>query len=173
VYRPPAAWASFAPRVLSDGLDVKAAEVPLVYLHERRSRSGQRRLVVVHHFHVMAHVGPTPFLLFCSVIEPASLTGTPRVLSHSAHTGGPAEWDERIAPLPATRYLAGRSDPSDAARFTLHYETAGRRGAIEGRLLEDGRSIAFTFLDGPAADASLWPGAPKVTPMREWERLDY
>jgi len=171
-YKPPAAWASFATRVESDGLGLDAKEVPLLYLHERRTRSGLRRLVVVHHFPELAHVGPAPFLFSCSVVEPASLTGTPRVLSHSGHHGGPV-LDPVRGPLPATRYFAGRSDPADAARFTLRYETDGRRGTIEGRLLEDGRSVAFTFLDGPAAEPSAWPRGTNVTPMQELERLDY
>jgi hypothetical protein len=173
VYRPPAAWALFAPRILSDGLGMHEAEMPLVYLHERRTRAGLRRLVVIHHLPMIAHAGPSPFLLWCSLVEPAPFTGTPRVLSHTAHAGGPAEWQDLNAPVPATRYFAGRTDSSDAARFTLHYETASRRGTIEGRLLEDGRSLAFIFLDGPAVDPSAWPGSPKITPMQELERLDY
>jgi hypothetical protein len=171
VRKPPAPWVRLAPQIVNE--EFADCPLPLVYLHERRTTSGLRRLVAAYYCPELPHAGPYPFLLFCVVIEPASLSGTPRILSVSTHMGGP-EYDVLARqPFPPIRYFAGQSDPNESSRLSIRYETASRRGTIEGRLLEDGRSVKLTVLDGPGTDPSAWPGAPKVTPMRELDRLDY
>jgi hypothetical protein len=37
------------------------------------------------------------------------------------------------------RFYAGQPDPADASHFTIGYDLDGRRGAIDGRLKDNGR----------------------------------
>jgi hypothetical protein len=123
-----------------------------VFLHGRTSRSGHERLVVCEN-PTSAEV--TPSIGLCaSVIEPASLTGL-------------RKWDtanSSVSPFPLlaqgdTRWLrlyVGQADPSDRARFTIHYATAAGEGNIEGTLT-DADTVEFRIVDGPLVVGSAGP----------------
>jgi hypothetical protein len=106
----------------------------VLYLHERTSRTGVRRLVVVT----------------CQPFDVPSVT----------LSGGFDEWEftpatwgtrpqyssppvDRLVPVrqgkePRVRFFAGQTDPNDASHFTVRYERDGKSGMLDGRLADSG-----------------------------------
>jgi hypothetical protein len=119
----------------------------VLFLHERTSRTGVRRLVVI----------------CCSPEDVPSVT----------LAGGLNEWEcvpgvwgtppqyssppvDRLVPLrqgkeARVRFFAGQADPSDASRFTIRYERDGKPGTIGGRLSDSGGWVQW---DRPADSGS-------------------
>jgi hypothetical protein len=119
----------------------------IVFCHERTSRSGVRRLVVVERGTAWSHYPYNPLNLDVLLIEPASLTGRPidrtPVYPNVWYTGATAI---ETAPL---RVYAGQPDPADPARFTIRYQVAGHEHLVEGRLHDDGKDVTLKFLTPP------------------------
>jgi hypothetical protein len=145
---------SYAPRCWND---FTCAYFPLlnhlqkagiVFCHERTSRSGVRRLVIVERGTGWAHYPYNPLNLDVLLVEPASPTGRPTdrtpVYPNIHYTGAIAI---ETAPL---RIYAGQPDPADPARFTIRYQVAGHEHLVEGRLNNDGKDVTLKFLTPPA-----------------------
>ena len=113
---------------------------PVLFLHERRSARGERRVVCVEYAGAW-----NP--LIARTVRPGSPLSRP---AFEPTQFSPAIDLTNCARL---RFFAGQPDPADASRFTIGYEMDGRGGTLEGRLLEDG-DIALRVLDGPAAAAA-------------------
>lgn len=109
---------------------------PVLFLHERRSACGERRVVCVEYTGAWSP-------LVVRTVHCGSLV--------TRASFDPLQW----SPNPnltgrRLRFFAGQPDPADPARFTIAYDMDGRAGTVEGRLL-DGGDVALRFLDGPAA----------------------
>jgi hypothetical protein len=122
-----------------------------LFMHELRTKGGLARLVVVTRRPARQAPYIRTFALEATVIEKAGLTTPPRVFD------GPAvaySWLESPnnpgPPLDGLRFYAGQVDPADPAHFTIRYDLSNQSGTIDGRLLEDGKSVSLKVRDGPA-----------------------
>jgi hypothetical protein len=137
----------------------------VVFAHERTSRTGVRRLVVVEMDDVRTQPIYSPFELRATVFEPAPWHGgaPPRVMPPTPNRMLPLSMPVSILPEVNIRMWAGQVYPADAARFTIAYEMDDRtgrgRGTIDGRLSDDGGHVKFTVRDGPAKPPAVW-GSP-------------
>ena len=108
----------------------------IIFLHERVSSAGHRRLVCVDY-------APKTFSpqfaegvnCFSCVISPATwirpLTEGPRIDC----------WNMRMPiyppPPPLVRVYSGQIDPADPAQFTIRYQMWGQEDVLDGRLQDD------------------------------------
>jgi hypothetical protein len=120
-----------------------------VFLHERISKSGHRRLVLItrppaHDRPFMYAFGLQPL-----VITLAGLTGGVR---HHIPPPVAYSWLDDLTrpPTAGLRFYAVQPDPDDAARFTIRYDLSGGSGEIEGRLKDDGSTVSLRITSGPA-----------------------
>jgi hypothetical protein len=110
---------------------------PIIFLHERISPAGHRRLVCVRY-------GPDPttfqpefiagFDYDASVATPATLTKPP---SFAQRFYGLDSLSELVRTLPLVRVYAGQPDPADPAHFTIRYQIWGQVDTLDGRLQDD------------------------------------
>ena len=110
---------------------------PTVFLHERISPGGHRRLLRVQ------CVGDNALMLpnvgFASyVIEPAGLWAQPK--SHSASVG------DQSGKYAHAEIFFGQPDPSDASHFWIDFTVNERRGTIDGWLRDDD-TVSFKLRD--------------------------
>jgi hypothetical protein len=143
-----------------------------LFLHERTTASGVRRLVAVH-----APVGtpgvaglPIPAPV---VVQPATLRTAPAVrdavakvhldlLFHAPPGGG--SFSLLSGPSGTTaRFFAGQADPADPSHFTIPFECGGSRGTIEGWLKGDGDLLTLAFKAKPDAQAGGGKGYTQLT----------
>jgi hypothetical protein len=106
---------------------------PLLFMHERRTRSGHRSLVLVRR--------TTPAIRD-SIDLPVSY-----VLWTVDLDGRHIDWNVAIEVLPHPfspekdsahlKFFAGQPDPNDESHFTIRYEVDGRTGIIDGVLRDD------------------------------------
>ena len=118
----------------------------ILFLHERTSPSGHRRLVCVRYY--AENYSFTPqfvpgYNCEVQVITPATWTAAPASTSSSGAFVG---WNLQVnLPVPANfprspprvRIYAGQVDPDDDARFTVRYEMWGQSDVLDGRLGDD------------------------------------
>lgn len=107
----------------------------VVFMHERRTKAGARRLVVVpmclnDGFNRFGSEGQAVFMVG-EVLKPATLLPKHEVTA-------PASRRESIQ-LQAgggqsLRIFAGQPDQSDPSRFSIRYEVGGRTGWVDGQL---------------------------------------
>jgi hypothetical protein len=120
-----------------------------LFLHELRSKSGLRRLVVVTRVPQIQ----VPFLyalgLTADVFEPSGWR-TPPVPIPELPIAYSWLSDMKDPPTKGLRFYAGQPDPADPAHFTIRYDLLGGSGTIDGRLTDDGKRIALQIRDGPA-----------------------
>jgi len=129
----------------------------LLFMHERVSKTGVRRLVVVqravvpneeHYIYV--------FGIRVELIEPATFTQPPgRIDPPGLMTG--MEHDGRLVrpPTKGLRFYAGQVDANDEAHFLIRYELEGKSGTIDGRLNDKGDDVTLRVVDGPAL-GTVW-----------------
>jgi hypothetical protein len=122
-------WAFFSTSIRSDGATI--------FLHERTSPVGRRRLV-------------------CVTYAPEARFFTPSFISGEnvcASAITPASWRNPLSlktfdiafdvrgtqsiSRPLVRIYAGQPDPTDAAHFTIHYQMWGKDDVLDGLLLDD------------------------------------
>jgi hypothetical protein len=120
-----------------------------VFLHERISKSGHHRLVLItrppaHDRPFMYAFGLEPL-----VITPAGIKGG---VTYHFPPSGPYSWLDDLTrpPTAGLRFYAGQPDPADPARFTIRYDLSGGSGEIEGRLKDDGATVSLRITSGPA-----------------------
>ena len=109
----------------------------LLFLHERTSSAGHRRIVCVHYYAETFSFTPNfieSYNVESSVITPATWTSlagrSSRPLSIAVTSGFPTQ-------PPNVRIFAGQIDPNDPARFTIRYQMWGREDVLDGRLMDD------------------------------------
>jgi hypothetical protein len=111
------------------------------FMHERISRSGIRRLVIVH-----------PACLytdnFNAVIDPATWfkPATSVWVQDSILKPGETPF---LAALPGIRVFAGQPDRTDPTHFTIAYDVSGEKGIVDGYLKDNG-SVDLVHRHGPA-----------------------
>lgn len=105
-----------------------------LFLHERRTPSGQRRLVAIQTVPGLpVLVGTVPVL-----VEPGSLTAPPKPHAPTID----ADFDLRLPANPTGRryrYFAGQPDPADPAHFTVRFLADDVPGTVEGWLRDNDR----------------------------------
>jgi hypothetical protein len=114
------------------------ADEPVLFLHERQTAAGRRRIVVVR-------ADPTTWLAVrADSIRPAGLRGDPA-------PDAAAAWAPLfVAAVPSShrlRVYAGQADPADPSRFTIRYELDGQPGVVRGELVDrltGGASVVLT-----------------------------
>ena len=111
---------------------------PPLFLHERTTRSGLRRIVLIG----LAH-GPNADgqYLPCGFEVTLASPATPN--RAAAVIGEPRRFDERPAVSHVIQFFAGQPDAADPTHFTMDYEYDDRRGSIDGWLADDGNSVKF------------------------------
>lgn len=121
------------------------------FLHERRNRRGERKLVVV--------APPSdPRSITYAIADVSSWRGATKTTWITIYFS--SAYEEILlgrvdrAPL---RVYAGQPDPSDETHFTFRYELDGQPGTIDG-YLRDGDDIEFRVRDGPAVKPPRWAG---------------
>jgi hypothetical protein len=108
---------------------------PVLFLHERRSKAGVRRLIVVRRTPPGQRMSwDIPMSFNISLIEPAGLSGIP-VARYSYYPDAvPSHFGDGSTNGPLLRFFAGQPDPADESHFTIDYEVDGERGTIDGWL---------------------------------------
>jgi hypothetical protein len=111
-----------------------------LFLHARRARGGEDRLVYVEMNYVFTDRNritkiefSSPEALDWDVIQPGSLFSHPRHLA----TG---QWGDATFHIQMPRPLciySGQADPADASHFTFKYKLPARTGTIDGWLQPD------------------------------------
>jgi hypothetical protein len=109
----------------------------IIFLHERISPAGHRRLLCVSY-------GPDPttfqpefiagFDYDASAATPATLTKPPS-FAQRAYAIDVLSAYVRTPPL--VRVYAGQPDPTDPAHFTIRYKIWGKEDTLDGRLQDD------------------------------------
>jgi hypothetical protein len=129
----PQCWSSFesalqggrVAQVMSKSLGPKT---PTIFLHERISPAGHRRLVRVES--IMSNALSLPYGLTADLYQPATvwrdakLLGRPQLLNYSGR-------------FVSAELFFGQPDPADASHFTIDFEVEGRKGVIDGWLRDD------------------------------------
>jgi hypothetical protein len=108
-----------------------------IFLHERTSPAGHRRLISVSYFPETAEFQPAfipGFDYDTQVLSPANWTQsvgeTFRGYAFDVMSGYPLH-------PPLIRVYAGQPDPNDPAHFTIRYQMWGQEDLLDGRLLDD------------------------------------
>jgi hypothetical protein len=120
----------------------------VIFLHERISPAGHRRLVCVRYW----PQGDTFSPQFVQALNCDTFTVTPGTWSQ-APALIPKGWlydVEQGWPRkpPLVRIFAGQPDPNDPAHFTIRYRMWGQEDVVDGRLLDDDR-VTLTFRKVP------------------------
>lgn len=111
---------------------------PVVFLHDRRTLGGVRRLVVIRRIPPggrMSVDAPTSFEE--SVVTPAGFITPPSVAI--------IFWEQEMVPVyynldgtaPIIRLYAGQADPADESHFTIRYESGNESGTLDGWLRDN------------------------------------
>ena len=111
----------------------------LVFLHERTSPGGNRRLVVVELGH-LSYQRFADILFLPSVIELGTIGREPKYIS--AHGG---TFSAYVSASERLRVFAGQPDPADKSHFTFDYEIEyqgnSKRGTFDGWLKDNDRVV--------------------------------
>jgi hypothetical protein len=104
------------------------------FLHERRTPSGSRRLIVVDviPFELLGNRSSTGATFHAHVFTIGSVMGSPREVG-----GSPFDATLLSGVQKSLRVYAGQSDPADATHFTVVAEADDVRQTIDGWLAED------------------------------------
>ena len=133
-FRPAAAWQNFYRLYSPPG----RRDAPVLFLHERRNRAGEARLVVVERGWPERTMGDASgqgayFSMSCLVIRPGTAFAAPLELFDSAEYV-----DTKARPKTlALRWYAGQCDPSDDSHFTIAFQLDGKPGILDGWLLDN------------------------------------
>ena len=108
-----------------------------IFLHERISPGGHRRLVCLNYAPDRTNLSPSfvnGFNYWSWAFSPATwtttLTGKDRVYGYDIMTSTPLH-------PPLVRIFAGQPDPNDPSHFTIRYQMWGQEDVLDGRLLDN------------------------------------
>lgn len=139
----PACWRQFSRATSTDPLTSA-----IVYLGERTSFSGHRRLICIRYYAETFSFTPDfrqGYNCATEVITPATITrdsdaGTYAALARFHLAIGTAAHDQLGATFahhaPNVRIFAGQSDPNDASKFTIRYQMWGQTDTLDGQLTD-------------------------------------
>jgi hypothetical protein len=108
---------------------------PVLFLHERRSKSGVRRLIILRRTPPGRRMSwDIPLSFNVTLVEPVGWSGIVRAQSFDLTDAVPSAFGDGTANAPLLRFFAGQPDPQDESHFTIDYELEGIRGTIDGWL---------------------------------------
>jgi hypothetical protein len=138
----------------------------IVFLHERRSSGGERRLVCIEYAPSYFPARDFPRESLPMVVTPAKLTGEAVLdmsnLDHYRLSSN--RMGMRIESPPNIRVYAGQVDPNTASHVTIRYEMWGQTDVIDGWLL-DGNDISLAPRKRPQP-----PNDPTTFPASRFPR---
>jgi hypothetical protein len=132
---PDTLWPAPNPRSL-------AGPEPVLFMHERRTRSGRRYLIILRRTPGERRQSwDLPASYTVTLVEPATVTAEGLLRTQSLIEVLPRDYteppdDAASAPPDTLRFFAGQPDPADPSRFTIRYERGPKAGVLHG-LLED------------------------------------
>jgi hypothetical protein len=144
----PRPWSNFYSTWSQSGLLPRGS----LFLHERRSRGGGRRLVAVDFQRAQGWAGDQ-LTAIVRVFEPSAGFSWARLLTNSAQnlSSEPLEW-KRL------RIFSGQPDGGDESHFTIGYLADGKAGTIDGWLRADDSVVLEVHSDAPTTQARPSPG---------------
>ena len=105
-----------------------------LFLHERKNRRGETRLVAIETAPLTSD--NLPFVrLNIIVVQPGTSFSAPQDTSDTVQGLDALQLDSSATHL---RWFAGQPDPEDASHFTIRYELDGRPGLVDGWLRDEG-----------------------------------
>jgi hypothetical protein len=126
-----------------------------LFLHERRTRAGERRLIAVD---AVSMIFPRTLQLQANVFGPAiGMAPAQRKSAVVRVLNFPFDADEM-------RIYAGQPDPADASHFTMRYEIGNRHGLIDGWLRDDDTVVIEPREQSPTQPA---PSSPATSPSSD------
>jgi hypothetical protein len=133
----PHCWSQYQPQAATVMMQFGRAYGAIVFLHERASPSGHRRLVSVRYFPDNDTFTPSfvpGHTCELIAITPATLTKPAKVAPRMYIIDVISTWPR----VPANvRMFAGQPDPDDPSRFTIRYQMWGKEDILDGRLGDD------------------------------------
>jgi hypothetical protein len=119
--QPPAAAPGQTP-----GFATASRSETLLFMHARKTKTGQERLVVINAVNPRSQHGPH---LSTLIVEPGTPQRSPR------HHGPDMGLDLQSLPsgMPL-RFYGGQVDPADESHFTIEYDNAEGRRTVDGWL---------------------------------------
>lgn len=145
VGRVPQSWIRFTPSLMKMTRPLPGA---ILFMHERQTPAGEKRLLVVFSGFDPAQAPPLfipGFDLDVNVIAPATFRTPARDVSPPciidvlfSHPRTP----------PMSKVYAGQADPADPTHFTIRYEMYGKTGIVDGWLRDHDR-VEIKVRDGP------------------------
>ena len=114
---------------------------PLVFMHERKSADGRRRLVVLRYDgDITSEGGPTNHTFDFELVDPSGWPALKSVRTFQTTILSVSH--------PFSRIYFGQPDPADSSHFQLKYETEDGAGIIDGWLRND-HELSLECSDGP------------------------
>jgi hypothetical protein len=143
----PPGYVIFSPTALP-GSSPPLIQPAVIFLHERISPAGNRRLVCVTH----GSQGDTFSAQFVHGLNCDTFTVIPGTWSQPP-IYRPLGWAYDVLvdwprKPPLMRIFAGQPDPNDPAHFTIRYRIWGQDDVLDGRLLDNDR-VTLTFRKEP------------------------
>ena len=140
--RVPACWTRFTALTGTSPAVPPAGAV--VFLHERVSAAGNRRLVMVRYFpepHTFTSGFINGYNFDFEALTPATWSAPPRPASRRYYMFDVLSGWPRHPPL--VRMYAGQADAHDPSHFTIRYEMWGQEDVLDGKL-DDHDQITLT-----------------------------
>lgn len=135
---------------------------PIIFLHERITKSGVRRLVVVQHtFSPLPFLNADGGLIIGATVDPGSLLSLPHRADYV--TLSPIRVPKQHAISfsllsgKQLRIFAGQPDPADSTHFTFACELNRQTYAIDGWLQEDAKRVLFSVRNDAGQSHAIEP----------------
>ncbi len=114
---------------------------PLVFMHERKSPDGFRRLVLLRYVgNVTSEGGPTNHVFDFDLIDPSSWPAVKSIRTFQTTVLSMSH--------PFSRLYFGQPDAADSAHFQFRYQTEEGAGTLDGWLRND-HELSLECRDGP------------------------
>jgi hypothetical protein len=137
----PACWSRFTQLVSLKNPRPGQAFGAVLFLHERSTPSGQRRLVCIRHFPETHSFTPQfidEYNIEQAVFTPGTWASSPSQALFPTVINVISSFPDRP---PNVRIYAGQIDPNDDSRFTIRYEMWGQTDILDGRLMENDQVV--------------------------------
>jgi hypothetical protein len=137
----PPALAAFGPFVGGNWPGPGAG--PVIFLHERRTAGGVRRLVVLRRTPPgQRQSWDIPLSFTATLVEPGGLRASPGAEIFQLPEAAPSAFGDRSTDGPLLRFFAAQVDAADDAHFVIPFELNGDRGLIDGWLRDGAGYLA-------------------------------
>lgn len=141
-HTPPFLSAAPTPTPLAELERLASAKVlttlgPVLYVHERTTTAGTRRLVVIRRVTPANRQSwDAPVAMMVTLWTPRPRPFAPLQFTTWHEFDQLPQAFEADQTTPSLRIFAGQTDPADPSRFTIGFETVDRMGTLEGQLQE-------------------------------------